>query len=95
LKPEAGGTHVGLFLAWALLSGLAGALRLQEMPDELGELRRREITPGAFFLRHCDGKLTDDDLSEEGNWATSKIFRNWGRCASDEDAWQAPSIVRG
>lgn len=67
LKPEAGGTHVGLFLAWALLSGLAGALHLEEMTEELEELRRREITPGAFFLRHCDGKLTDDDLSDEGN----------------------------
>lgn len=74
LPSEAGATHTGIFLAWALLSGLAGELHESELVEELEELRRREITPGAFFLRTCDGKLTDEDLSTEGNEFAQDYF---------------------
>jgi len=60
LPPEAGATHSGMFLAWALLSGLAGELHLEDSPEGIKALRERTITPGAFFLRFCDGKLTDE-----------------------------------
>jgi hypothetical protein len=74
LPAEAGATHTGIFLAWALLSGLAGELHESELVEELEELRRREVTPGAFFLRTCDGKLTDEDLSTEGNEFAQDYF---------------------
>jgi hypothetical protein len=74
LPPEAGATHTGLFLAWALLSGLAGNMHLSEFPEDLEKLRVRSITPGLFFLDLCDGKFTDDDLNEEGNAFAQAYF---------------------
>jgi hypothetical protein len=67
LPTEAGATHTGMFLAWALLSGLGGVLHTQEFPENLDRLKSRSVTPGAFFLQACDGKFTDEDLNEEGN----------------------------
>jgi hypothetical protein len=67
LPHEAAATHSGMFLAWALLSGLAGEIHTEEMPEGIAALRERATTPGRFFLQFCDGKLTDEDLDEEGN----------------------------
>ena len=67
LPDEAGGTHSGMFLAWALLSGLGGDIHLVELLDEFERLRSRQVTPGAFFMSACDGKLTVEDFSDEGN----------------------------
>jgi len=38
-------------------------------------LKSRAITPGAFFLKFCDGKFTDEDLSEEGNAFAGEYFK--------------------
>lgn len=67
LPPEAGGTHIGMFVAWVLLHGLAGDIHLVEFPEPFARLRERKVTPGQFFLDACDGKFTDEDLSELGN----------------------------
>jgi hypothetical protein len=74
LPPEAGATHTGMYLAWALLSGLGGRIHTEECPEDLECIRNRELTPGAFFLKVCDGKFTDEDLNDEGNAFTSKYF---------------------
>ena len=67
LPDSAGATHSGMFLAWAMLSGLGGSLHIDECPEDLAQIQSRSITPGQFFLRACDGKLTDEDLNDEGN----------------------------
>lgn len=67
LPPEAGATHTGMFLAWSLLSGLAGDIHWEDSPEGIPMLTDRSLTPGAFFLRFYDGKFTDEDLNEEGN----------------------------
>ena len=74
LPIEAGATHIGMFVAWALISGLAGELHTEDFPDELEALRTRSVTPGAFFLEHCDGKFTDEDLSDQGNAFAAAYF---------------------
>ncbi len=66
LPPEAGGTHIGMFVAWMLLNGQGSALHAEE-PGALALLADRTMTPGQWFLHHCDGKFTDEDLSDEGN----------------------------
>lgn len=63
LPPAAGATHMGMFLVWMLLNG-HGADR---HAATLGPLAARAVTPGAWFLGHCDEQLTDADLSAEGN----------------------------
>ena len=74
LPPEAGATHTGMFVAWALMSGLAGEMYTNDFPDEIPKLRARSLTPGSFFLEACDGKFTDDDLNEEGNAFAQMYF---------------------
>lgn len=74
LPEAAAATHTGMFLAWALLSGLAGSLHIEDFRDELERLKARHITPGQFFLRVCRGKFTDQDLNEQGNAFASSYF---------------------
>jgi hypothetical protein len=74
LPDEAGATHTGMFVAWALLSGLAGNIHISDFPDDLPKLQNRAVTPGAFFLEACDGKFTDEDLNELGNAFVADYF---------------------
>jgi hypothetical protein len=74
LPSEAGATHTGMYLAWALLSGLSGELHISDFPENIPLLQSRSITPGAFFLEQCDGKFWDEDLSDEGNAFTQHYF---------------------
>lgn len=67
LAPEAGATHIGMFVTWALLAGLAGEIHLDEGSDGISRLESRAVTPGQFFLEACDEKFTDEDLSDDGN----------------------------
>jgi hypothetical protein len=60
-------THIGMFLAWALLNDLGGEIHFDELKDELELLQARRITPGRYFRQNCDGKLTDEDLNDRGN----------------------------
>lgn len=56
-----------MFVAWALSNGLAGELHVEDSPDELASLQGRHEAPGEWFIRNCDEKFTNEDLSEEGN----------------------------
>jgi len=76
LSAEAGGTHIGMFVAWAMLNGLAGSIHTEDFPDALAKLQRREISPGAWFLEACDEKFTDEDLTDEGNAFAQFYYAN-------------------
>jgi hypothetical protein len=67
LPEEAGGTHIGMFLAWMWLHGLESETVRQEMTAELVLLRQRQKTPGDFLMNVLDEKLVADDFGEEGN----------------------------
>lgn len=68
LDNNAANTHSGMFLAWAVLRGLARNDPSDEHWNREAErLKRREITGGDFLADLCDCKLMDQDLSEEGN----------------------------
>ena len=83
LPREAGATHIAMFLAWAALNGLAGDYHKIDSAKELAELLAREITPGAWFIRTCDEKFTDEDLSEEGNQFAAAYYGDGGSYVSD------------
>lgn len=67
LDEVAGSTHIGMFVAWALLSGLGGSIHIDDFPDSVPTIKQRKVTPAQFFITMCDEKFTDEDLSEEGN----------------------------
>lgn len=66
LPDSAAATHIGMFLAWALLRGFASVELAEDSADALAALQRRELTGAQFLLTELDEKLIDEDLSEEG-----------------------------
>jgi hypothetical protein len=66
LTAERGGTHIGMFLAWAVSCELVSE-ELLKMNEAVAKLEEHAITPGAFFFQVCDGKLWSADLNAEGN----------------------------
>lgn len=67
LPPQAGATHIAMFVAWAALNGLAGDYHTRDAAEDLALLRQRKITPTEWFIRVCDEKFIDEDLNTEGN----------------------------
>jgi len=67
LPAEAGATHAGIFLAWALLAELGSDYHAVDSAEDLERLRARRLTPGQYFLTVCSGQLTDEDFNREGN----------------------------
>lgn len=67
LPSECGGTHIGMFLAWAILNSLEGELHQEDSSDYLAAVRERRMTGRQFLFKACDGKFWDDDLNDLGN----------------------------
>jgi hypothetical protein len=78
LPPEAGATHIGMFFAWMAAHGMAGELHTREWPDELARLAAREVAPGQYIRQSIDEKLTDEDLTAEGNAFASDYYGEAG-----------------
>jgi len=67
LNQENGGTHIGMFLAWAINNNLEGKIHREECQESLLKLRSRQITGREYLELECDEKFWEDDLNEEGN----------------------------
>jgi len=61
------GTHIGMFLAWAVQNGLESEFHHQQSAELLARLRRREITGHQFFEAACGDRFSERDLNAEGN----------------------------
>ena len=68
---EFGGTHIGLYLRWCFLRGWAGSLHIEECPEDVALVVAGEMSGTDFLFKNCDGKLTDEDLTEQGNLFTA------------------------
>jgi hypothetical protein len=80
---ENGGTHIGLFLRWCFAKGWAGKLHTDEEPIDVAEVVRGNMTGTEFLFRYCDGKFTDEDLSEEGNTFAARYYGEDGLYLDD------------
>ena len=87
LPPSAAGTHTGMFMAWAFLSGMASRIAAANLAERMHQLESRAVTPGAFYLETCGGKFLDEDLNEEGN-AFARAYFDFadGQYLADYDA---------
>ena len=74
LPNENGGRHMGLFLEWAVLRGLVS----DELMARAEALRCGETTGLELLFDHCDGKLWDSDLNDEGNAFATDNYERWG-----------------
>ncbi|HEX9407079.1 MAG TPA: hypothetical protein VF975_07160 [Thermoanaerobaculia bacterium] len=78
LSHENGATHIAMFLAWAITRDLLGEMHLEDPEDrrDAEAVKQRDADPREVFLKWCDEKLTDEDLSEEGNAFASSYYEN-------------------
>lgn len=84
LSEDAGATHIGMFFAWALSSGLGSKFHCDEFAGELLKLKKRAVTPGRYLIDNCDGKLTAEDMSAEGNAFAADYFDSEDRGYVDD-----------
>lgn len=80
---EFGATHIALFLKWCFCKGWIGDLHKEDAPDEVERLVSGQLSATEFFLMHCDGKLTNEDLSAEGNAFAEKYYGENGLYLTD------------
>lgn len=71
---NAGATHIGIFLAWAITRDHAGQEHVEESPGEIAAVKERRMTGAQFLLKVCDGKLIDDDLDDQANGFARKYY---------------------
>ena len=74
LSYEHGATHIGMYLAWAILNGLEGGFLNDNFSESLQAVRERRMTGAEFLLQECDGKFWDEHLSPEGDEFTKLYY---------------------
>ena len=89
LENSAGATHIGMFLAWAMLRGLASPELLAS--EECEQIKARATTGCEVVVDLCDCKLFDSDLSPLGNafaswYYDSQFFADYGDVFGVTDA---------
>jgi len=67
LNDDNAGTHIGMFLAWAIQKDLIGELHLQESAESISKVKSRQITGTDFLKLECDQKFWEEDLNNKGN----------------------------
>jgi hypothetical protein len=73
LPKEAAATHIGMFLAWAILRDRVGERHRERAAEALLRVRRRLDTGRDFLLAACDGELGPSDLTDEAN-AFARVY---------------------
>ena len=71
---EFGGTHIGIFLRWCFIKGWAGKIHTEESEEDVEAVIRGEMSGTDFLFKNCDGKFTDEDLTDEGNAFASSYY---------------------
>lgn len=80
---EFGATHIAMFLRWCFTKGWAGALHLEEEPEDTQKVIDGTLSATEFFMQYSDGKLTSDDFNDQGNAFAQKYYGDDGLYLSD------------
>lgn len=80
---EFGGTHIGLFLRYCFSKGWAGELHTEDEPDAVKAVVEGRLSGTDFLFDYCDGKLTDEDFTDEGNAIAGEYYSDKGHYLSD------------
>ncbi|WP_339285471.1 hypothetical protein [Oceanobacillus sp. FSL K6-3682] len=59
------GNHIGFFLTWIIQNHFEGELLKEIANDDLKAVRDETMSGIEFSIKNCDGKFTDEDISEE------------------------------
>lgn len=80
---EHSGTHIALYLRWCFAKGWAGELHIKDVPEDVADVISGKLSATEFLFRNCDGKFTDEDLTDEGNLFTQQYYENDGLYLED------------
>ncbi len=80
---EHGGTHIALFLKWCFSKGWAAELHSDEAPEAVARVISGELSATEFLFNYCDGQITDEDLSDEGNLIAQQYYGDDGLYLQD------------
>lgn len=64
LEYKNGGTHIGMFISWLIINDLVSDSMKEDFSDEIELVLTRQMT-GLELLLIADGKLSEDDISED------------------------------
>ena len=76
---EYGGTHIALFLKWCFIKGWCGDIHSSDSQQDVDAVISGRLDATEFLFKYCDGKLTDEDFSNEGNAFAEKYYGDNGR----------------
>ena len=88
LPNENGAIHIGIFLAWCINNDLISDFQKEESPVDIAKVKNHEMTGAQFLMANCDGKFTDEDLTDEGNSFTGRLLP--GRYRFRRKPWYLP-----
>jgi hypothetical protein len=77
LAPENGGTHIGMFLAWAIHRGLVSDDLVEDAGGEIDAVRERRKTGRELLFSYLDEGIGEDDLNDEGNAFAKKYYNDY------------------
>ena len=76
LPPEAGGTHIGIYLAWIIHRDLGSATLRKYARDSLGLLKARKITGRELLFTELNEKFFDTLLNRVGREFTRDYYES-------------------
>ncbi len=74
VNPQNTGTHIGMYLAWVIISRLESFQLRQRAAAPVEEVRSKQMTGRDFLFAHCEGKLTSDALNKEAQAFTETYY---------------------
>jgi len=80
---EYGATHIALFLKWCFIKGWRGDIHSGDSQQYVDAVISGEMNATEYFLQHCDGKLTNEDFTVEGNQFAEQYYGDNGRYLDD------------
>ena len=92
LLPENGGTHIGMFVAWAIIHDLEGDLHREDSATSVEAVRQRRMTGREFLFGECDEKFWEEDLNDQGNAFASWYYASEGSYMQDYERTLAADL---
>jgi hypothetical protein len=73
LPDDNGGTHIGMFLGWAIDNNLINKQTIADFPEVIDVFKQKKMTGREILFKYFDGKLSGGDLAP----AASKFAANY------------------
>ena len=102
LDQRAGGTHIGIFLAWVIHNDLIGEFHMMRSVGSIEAVKARKMSGTEFLERECDEKFWNEDLNDTGNefakyyYESGKYFEDYASVLAEnlptlyhvQDTWE-------